>query len=25
VSESKIMQTLEHPYLLRMNYSFQTP
>ncbi|CDW79366.1 protein kinase domain containing protein [Stylonychia lemnae] len=25
VSECKIMQTLEHPFLLRMNYSLQTP
>eukprot|EP00347_Sterkiella_histriomuscorum_P006016 403354389 len=25
VSESKIMQTLDHPYLLKMNYAFQTP
>lgn len=25
VSESKIMQTLDHPFLLRLNYAFQTP
>jgi serine/threonine protein kinase len=25
VSESKIMQTLDHPYLLKLIYAFQTP